>query len=127
MLYFEMPDELNFMFIKILPRLDVAYNCLYNCMYKIHVRERERENMSKVKYTDAPLEIERAMDSATPIDDDFLPSPEYFAEKLSKERISLYVDTKAIIRFKAYASRHGIKYQSLMNQVLSNYAEKRLD
>ena len=91
------------------------------------IGERGRKNMSKVRYSDAPPEVEKAMDNATPVDDEFLPSPEYFAEKLSKERISLYVDTKAIIRFKAYASRHGIKYQSLMNQVLSSYAEKRLD
>lgn len=83
--------------------------------------------MNRVKYTGAPPEIEKAMDNATPVEYDILPSPEYFAEKLSKEKISIYVDTKAIIKFKSYANRHGLKYQSLMNQVLSNYAEKRLD
>ena len=81
--------------------------------------------MKKVNYTDAPEEIAEAIVVAEPIGD-FLPSPEFFAEKLTKEKISLNVDAQAVARYRAYAKKHGLKYQSLMNQVLSNYAEKRL-
>jgi uncharacterized protein (DUF4415 family) len=81
--------------------------------------------MSKVKYTDAPRDVAEAMDVAERIDD-FLPSPEYFAEVLAKEKISLNVDRRAVEQFRAYAKEHGLKYQALMNQVLSTYAENQL-
>jgi len=81
--------------------------------------------MSKVKYTDAPDDIAKAIDAAERIDN-FLPPPEYFTESLVKEKISLYVDSKALAQFRTYAKEHGVKYQALMNQVLSNYAKKRL-
>jgi len=81
--------------------------------------------MKKDKYTDAPVEVAEAIAVAEPVVD-FLPPPEFFAESLAKEKISLNVDAVAVARYRAYAKKHGLKYQSLMNQVLSNYAEKRL-
>ena len=81
--------------------------------------------MKKDKYTDAPAEVVEAIAVAEPVVD-FLPPPEFFAESLVKEKISLNVDAIALARYRAYAKKHGLKYQSLMNQVLSNYAEKRL-
>ena len=81
--------------------------------------------MSNANYVDAPKEIVEAIAVAEPIED-FLPPPEYFAEKLAKEKISLNIDARAVARYRAYAKKHGLKYQALMNQVLSNYAEKRL-
>jgi len=81
--------------------------------------------MSKIKYTDAPKEIADAINTAVRVDD-FLPSPEFLTESLVKEKISLYVDAKALALFREYAKEHGIKYQALMNQVLSNYAKNRL-
>jgi len=74
---------------------------------------------------DAPDDIAEAINAAESIDD-FLPPPEYFTDSLVKEKISLYVDARAVAQFRAYAKEHGIKYQALMNQVLSNYAKKRL-
>jgi predicted DNA binding CopG/RHH family protein len=85
----------------------------------------EAKSMSKVKYTDAPADVADAIDAAERIDD-FLPSPEFFAKALEKKKISLNVDALAVARFRAYAETHGLKYQVLMNQVLSNYAEKCL-
>jgi len=81
--------------------------------------------MKSVVYTDAPKDIAKAISVAEPVVD-FLPSPECFAENLGKEKISLNVDKKALARYRAYAGKHGLKYQALMNQVLSSYAEKRL-
>ena len=80
--------------------------------------------MSKVKYSDAPADIEAAMDAAVRIEDDFLPSPEYFAKMLAKEKISLNVDRNAVESFRTYAKDHGLRYQALMNQVLSAYAKR---
>jgi uncharacterized protein (DUF4415 family) len=81
--------------------------------------------MSKVDYTDAPADIADAINAAERICD-FLPAPEHFAEVLAKEKISLNVDRRAVNRFRAYAEEHNLKYQTLMNQVLSYYAENRL-
>jgi len=81
--------------------------------------------MKSVKYTDAPQDITDALSVAEAVDD-FLPSPEYFAEALSKEKISLNIDARTVARFRTYARQNGLKYQALMNQVLSSYADKRL-
>jgi len=81
--------------------------------------------MSNVRYTDAPADTAEAIETAEPTDD-ILPPPEYFADTLAKEKISLNVDARAVAKFRAYARLHGLKYQALMNQVLSNYADKRL-
>jgi len=81
--------------------------------------------MKTVKYSDAPNEIAEALKVAEAVED-FLPSPEFFAETLSKEKISLNIDARTVARFRTYARKNGLKYQSLMNQVLSSYAEKRL-
>ncbi|MCL2820944.1 MAG: BrnA antitoxin family protein [Oscillospiraceae bacterium] len=81
--------------------------------------------MKNVKYENAPDDISDALKVAEPIDD-FLPSPEYFAEALAKEKISLNIDAKTVARFRTYARKNGLKYQALMNQVLSSYADKRL-
>ena len=81
--------------------------------------------MSRVKYTDAPDDIANAI-SVAEVVEDFLPSPEYFAESMAKEKISLNIDARTVRQFRTYAKKNGLKYQSLMNQVLSSYASKRL-
>jgi len=81
--------------------------------------------MKTVKYTSAPDDIAEAMSVAEAVND-FLPSPEFFAEALTKEKISLNVDAITVARFRTYARKNGLKYQALMNQVLSSYADKRL-
>jgi len=81
--------------------------------------------MKKDRYKDASAEANGANAAVEQLSD-FLPPPEFFAESLAKEKISLNVDAIAVAKFRAYAKKHGLKYQSLMNRVLSNYAEKRL-
>jgi len=88
-------------------------------------------DMERDKHTDAPEEVTEEIAAAGAIAPeklvgDLLPPPEFFAESLAKEKISLNVDAIAVAKFRAYAKQHGLKYQSLMNRVLSNYAEKRL-
>jgi uncharacterized protein (DUF4415 family) len=70
------------------------------------------------------MDIDEAMNAAVRVDDNFLPSPEYFMEMLAKEKISLNIDRHAVESFRTYAKRHGLKYQALMNQVLSSYSKK---
>lgn len=80
---------------------------------------------NKVEYTDAPAEIERALESATAMDD-FLPSPSELVRKTEKEKITIAIDKHSLELFKQYAKKHNAKYQTMINGVLGSYADKFL-
>jgi uncharacterized protein (DUF4415 family) len=86
---------------------------------------KEKRNMSNVSYTDASDDINRALDHAVVIED-FLPSPEEFVHKTKKEKITIAIDKDSLDLYKRYAKKHNAKYQSMINGVLSSYAEKFL-
>ncbi len=78
-----------------------------------------------INYTDAPAEIQRALESAT-VMEDFLPSPSQLVRKTEKEKITIAVDKHSLALFKQYAKKHDAKYQTMINGVLSSYADKFL-
>jgi hypothetical protein len=78
-----------------------------------------------IKYTDAPADIKRALESATTMDD-FLPSPSELVRKTEKEKITIAVDKRSLDLYKQYAKKHNAKYQTMINGVLSSYADKFL-
>jgi len=86
---------------------------------------KERRNMSNIRYTDAPDDINEALDHAVVIED-FLPSPEEFILRAKKEKITIALDKHSLELYKAYAKKHDAKYQTLINDVVSSYAEKHL-
>jgi hypothetical protein len=87
---------------------------------------KEREYMSKtINYTDAPSDIDEALDSAS-IVSDFLPSPSELVSKGEKEKITISVDKRSLELYKKYAKEHNTKYQPMINGVLSSYADKFL-
>jgi predicted DNA binding CopG/RHH family protein len=79
----------------------------------------------KINYTDAPAEIEKALESATSMED-FLPSPADLVRKTEKEKITIAVDKRSLDLFKRYAKKHDAKYQTMINGVLESYAGKFL-
>jgi uncharacterized protein (DUF4415 family) len=81
--------------------------------------------MSKVRYTDAPDDINEALDHAVVIED-FLPSPEEFILRAKKEKITISIDKHSLDLYKAYAKKHDAKYQTMINDVLGSYADKHL-
>ena len=82
--------------------------------------------MSKIiNYTDAPADIDQALDNAT-IVTDFLPSPEELTSKDEKEKITISVDKRSLDLYKKYAKKHNTKYQPMINGVISSYADKFL-
>jgi uncharacterized protein (DUF4415 family) len=81
--------------------------------------------MASVEYTAAPRDIAEAIDASRPIVD-FLPPPDVLVANSARQKITINIDTIALTRFKQYAQRHGVKYQVLMNQVLSSYANEQL-
>lgn len=80
---------------------------------------------NNIKYTDAPTEIERALESATRMED-FLPSPDQLIHKTEKEKITIAIDKRSLELFKQYAKKHNAKYQTMINGVLGSYADKFL-
>jgi predicted DNA binding CopG/RHH family protein len=80
---------------------------------------------NKVSYTDAPTEIAEALESAGALED-FLPSPEQLVLKTEKEKITIAIDKNSLELFKRYANKHNAKYQTMINGVLSSYADKFL-
>lgn len=80
---------------------------------------------NNVNYTDAPSDIDEALDDAH-IVSDLLPSPEELVRKSEKEKITIALDKNSVNLFKAYAKRNNAKYQTMINGVISSYAEKYL-
>jgi predicted DNA binding CopG/RHH family protein len=88
--------------------------------------EKEGKYMSNnIKYTDAPLDIAQALQSAVPIED-FLPSPDQLILKEEKEKITIAINKRSLELFKSYAGKHNAKYQTMINDVVSSYADKFL-
>ncbi len=80
---------------------------------------------SKVSYTDAPAEIQQALENAKKVGD-FLPSPDQLVRKVQKERITIAIDKQSLELFKRYAKQHNAQYQTMINGVLTSYADKFL-
>ena len=80
---------------------------------------------NNVKYTDAPDDIETALDEAIVIAD-VLPSPAELVRKSAKDKITIAIDKDSLELFKTYAKRHDAKYQTMINDVVGAYADKFL-
>jgi len=79
-----------------------------------------------VNYTDAPADVEQALDDATIISD-FLPSPTELVrlvKSVEKEKVTIALDKNSLDLFKKYAKQHNTKYQPMINGILSSYADK---
>ena len=63
-----------------------------------------------------------ALDSAV-LAEDFLPSPSKLVRKKTKEKITISIDSDCVNFFKEAAKKNHTKYQTMMNEVLSQYAK----
>lgn len=66
--------------------------------------------------------LKEALDSAVLIED-FLPLPAELVRKTTKEKITISIDSECVKFFKAEAKKNHTKYQTMMNEVLSQYAK----
>ena len=76
----------------------------------------------EVKYTDAPEDINDALQSATRIED-FLPPPEQLIAKEETRKITIALSKRSVEFFKNAAKQNHIPYQQLIRKVLDNYTE----
>jgi len=82
--------------------------------------------MSKPKgYTKAPADIAEELENSVAIDD-FLPSPGAIADSLKKQEtvpVTMKLKKDTVDRYKKFAAKKGIKYQSFVSTVLDTYAK----
>ena len=82
--------------------------------------------MSRTKgYANAPADIAEELENSVAIDD-FLPSPGTIAESLKKQEtvpITMKLKKDTVERYKRFAAKKGIKYQSFVSTVLDTYAK----
>jgi uncharacterized protein (DUF4415 family) len=87
---------------------------------------KERNYMTNnIKYTDAPADIDQALESAMTISDALL-TPSELVRKVEKEKITITIDKSSLDLFRQYANKHNAKYQTMINGVLGSYADKFL-
>lgn len=90
------------------------------------IGEKEKRFMSNnITYTDEPNDISDALGRAEAVND-FLPAPEELVLKSEKERITIALDKRSLEAYKKYANKHDAKYQTMINGVLTSYADKFL-
>ena len=76
----------------------------------------------KNTYSNPEKSLMEALDSAVLVTD-FLPSPSELVKKNSKEKITISIDSDCVSFFKTEAKKNHTKYQTMMNEVLSQYAK----
>lgn len=81
--------------------------------------------MSNDNYTNAPDDVRESLENPVFIND-LLPPPEEFVRKTKKEKITIAIDKDSLELYKRYAHKHNAKYQTMINGVLSSYADKFL-
>ncbi len=81
--------------------------------------------MSNANYTNAPDDVRESLEDPIFVND-LLPSPEEFVRKAKKEKITIAIDKDSLELYKRYANKHNAKYQTMINGVLSAYADKFL-
>jgi predicted DNA binding CopG/RHH family protein len=82
--------------------------------------------MNRTKgYSNAPADIADELESTVAVDD-FLPSPGVIAKSLKKQEtvpVTMKLKKDTVDRYKRYAQRKGIKYQTFVSSVLDAYAK----
>jgi len=75
-------------------------------------------------YTDAPPEVNEAIEQSVRVSADFLPPPEELAEAAKKKTISIRLDRTNIDFFKRAAAKSGTHYQTMINDLLGEYVSQ---
>jgi len=77
----------------------------------------------EIKYTDAPQEVEAALNRSKSIVD-FLPAPEDLVFKTEKEKVTMMINKQSLDFFRAEAKKHGVPYQTMINNLIESYTKR---
>lgn len=82
----------------------------------------EKDMSEKTAYTDAPHSIASSILEEDRIPD-FLPPPDQLVRKSPKIKVTITLSSKSVDFFKKSAKKNNVKYQTMINEVLDQYAE----
>ena len=77
----------------------------------------------KMIYTEAPKDFSESISIGEKIID-FLPPPEKLIRKIPKVKITITLNSQSIDFFKKSAKKNNVKYQTMINEVLDQYARR---
>jgi len=77
----------------------------------------------KTIYTNAPADFSEALSVGERVND-FLPPPDQLIKKNPKIKITITLNSRSVEFFKKYAKKNKVKYQTMINEVLDQYAQK---
>jgi len=80
-----------------------------------------RDMKEKTIYTNAPENIRESIDNGEKVID-FLPPPNQLIRKIPKVKITITLNTQSVNFFKQSAKKNKVKYQTMINEVLDQYA-----
>lgn len=82
----------------------------------------------KIIYRDAPKDIDFSHLVEVDANDLGLPSPEEIALsiKLKPQKVTITLDERSVDFFKQKAQQYGVKYQSMIREVLLKYSQQHL-
>ena len=81
----------------------------------------------KIRYTDAPREIQESLERAVDVTEEFnarFPqfSPSALAAKKPTTKVTLTLGLDAVVFFKAQAKKLGVPYQRMIRNLVDRYA-----
>ena len=77
----------------------------------------------KITYSNAPEDFSEALSSGDKVYD-FLPPPDQLIKKNPKIKVTITLNSRSVEFFKKYAKKNNVKYQTMINEVLDQYAQK---
>ena len=77
----------------------------------------------KIIYTEVPEELAHTINTGELIYD-FLPPPDQLVKKLPKIKVTITLNSRSVEFFKKYAKKNNVKYQTMINEVLDQYAQR---
>ena len=77
----------------------------------------------KMIYTDAPQSVADSIGAGEKIVD-FLPPPDQLVRKTPKIKVTITLSSKSVEFFKKSAKKNNVKYQTMINEVLDQYARR---
>ena len=77
----------------------------------------------KTIYTNAPEDYSDDLSSGERVND-FLPPPDQLIKKNPKIKVTITLNSRSVEFFKKYAKKNNVKYQTMINEVLDQYAQK---
>ena len=93
-------------------------------LLELDIGEKEKIDMSKkIIYTKAPDDISDQIRSGEKLND-FLPPPDQLVKKNPKIKVTISLNSRSIDFFKNHAKKNNVKYQTMINEVLDQYAQK---